>query len=174
MGRLQRQNACRNRRQFGAIRTEPGNLRLRRTAWWGWEDSNFQPNDYQSLALSSRHRWPAPAWHGRRSPHRLAGGMVPTAPDARPSCAIIARALNSISVGGGLRARKRNFCRQRLSAETVSLKFNRLFAESLVRANRDTSGTASQELIIAWLEVGVLPAPPHSRIANGDFPVQCE
>jgi DNA invertase Pin-like site-specific DNA recombinase len=21
--------------------TEPGNLRLRRTAWWGWEDSNF-------------------------------------------------------------------------------------------------------------------------------------
>jgi hypothetical protein len=35
-----------NRRQFGAIRTEPGNLRLRRTAWWGWEDSNFQPNDY--------------------------------------------------------------------------------------------------------------------------------
>jgi ABC-type uncharacterized transport system substrate-binding protein len=41
MGRLQRQNACTNRRQFGAIRTEPGNLRLRRTAWWGWEDSNF-------------------------------------------------------------------------------------------------------------------------------------
>jgi len=61
---------------------------LRRTAWWGWEDSNFQPNDYQSLALSSRHRWPAPAWHGRRSPHRLAGGTVPTAPDARPSCTI--------------------------------------------------------------------------------------
>ena len=24
-----------NRRQFGALRTEPGNLRLRRTAWWG-------------------------------------------------------------------------------------------------------------------------------------------
>jgi len=46
MGRLQRQNACTNRRQFGAIRTEPGNLRLRRTAWWGWEDSNFQPNGY--------------------------------------------------------------------------------------------------------------------------------
>jgi hypothetical protein len=22
------------------------------TAWWGWEDSNFQPNDYQPLALS--------------------------------------------------------------------------------------------------------------------------
>jgi hypothetical protein len=89
-GRLRRQNACTNRPQFGAIRTEPGNPCLRRTAWWGWEDSNFQPNDYQSLALSSRHRWPAPAWHGRRSPHRLAGGMVPTAPDARPSCAIIA------------------------------------------------------------------------------------
>ena len=41
-----------NRRQFGAIRTEPGNLRLRRTAWWGWEDSNLQPNDYQPPALS--------------------------------------------------------------------------------------------------------------------------
>jgi hypothetical protein len=50
MGRLQRQNAFTNRRQFEAIRTEPGNLRLRRTAWWGWEDSNFQPNDYQLLA----------------------------------------------------------------------------------------------------------------------------
>jgi hypothetical protein len=117
-------------------RCQTGNLSLRRTAWWGWEDSNFQPNDYQSLALSSRHRWPAPAWHGRRSPHRLAGGMVPTAPDARPSCAIIARALNSISIGGGLRARKRNFCRQRLSAETVSLKFNRLFAETKPRTRK--------------------------------------
>src|SRR6516164_1416362 len=50
MGRLQRQNACTNRRQFGAIRTEAGNLRLRKTAWWSWEDSNFQPNDYQLLA----------------------------------------------------------------------------------------------------------------------------
>jgi hypothetical protein len=39
-------------RQFGAIRTEPGNLRLRRTAWWGWEDSNFQPNDYPPLELN--------------------------------------------------------------------------------------------------------------------------
>jgi len=35
IGRLQRQNACTNRRQFGAIRAEPGNPRLRRTAWWG-------------------------------------------------------------------------------------------------------------------------------------------
>jgi hypothetical protein len=25
---------------------------LRGTAWWGWEDSNFQPNDYQPPALS--------------------------------------------------------------------------------------------------------------------------
>jgi hypothetical protein len=32
-----RQNECTNPRQFGAIRTEPGNLRLRRTAWWGRE-----------------------------------------------------------------------------------------------------------------------------------------
>ena len=25
----------------GPFRTKPGNRRLRRTAWWGWEDSNF-------------------------------------------------------------------------------------------------------------------------------------
>src|SRR5689334_23528489 len=33
IGRLQRQNTCTNRRQFGAICTEPGNPRLLRTAW---------------------------------------------------------------------------------------------------------------------------------------------
>ena len=37
--------------QFGAIRIELGNLRLCRTAWWGW-DSNLQPNDREQLALS--------------------------------------------------------------------------------------------------------------------------
>jgi hypothetical protein len=37
------------------IRNEPGNLCLRETAWWGWEDSNFQPNDYQPPALSIEH-----------------------------------------------------------------------------------------------------------------------
>ena len=47
---LRDKNACTNPGQFGAIRTQPGNLCLRRTAWWGWEDSNFQPNDYQLLA----------------------------------------------------------------------------------------------------------------------------
>ena len=40
---------------FGAIRNEPGNLCLRKTAWWGWEDSNLQPNDYQPPALSIEH-----------------------------------------------------------------------------------------------------------------------
>ena len=30
-----------NRRQFGAIRTEPGNLRLCRTAWWARELSHI-------------------------------------------------------------------------------------------------------------------------------------
>ena len=37
----------------------------------------------------SGHRWPAPPWYGGCSPHRLAGGMVPAAPGARPSWAII-------------------------------------------------------------------------------------
>jgi hypothetical protein len=46
IGTVQRQNACTNRRQFGAICTEPGNLRLRRTTWWSWEDSNLQPSGY--------------------------------------------------------------------------------------------------------------------------------
>jgi hypothetical protein len=45
-------NGCTNARQFEAIRTELGNLCLRKTVWWGWEDSNFQPNDYQPPALS--------------------------------------------------------------------------------------------------------------------------
>jgi hypothetical protein len=45
-------NRCTNARGFGAIRAELGNLCLRKTAWWGWEDSNFQPNDYQPPALS--------------------------------------------------------------------------------------------------------------------------
>jgi hypothetical protein len=41
----------RKARQLGAICTTPGNLCLYGTAWWGWEDSNFEPNDYQLLAL---------------------------------------------------------------------------------------------------------------------------
>jgi hypothetical protein len=45
IGRLQRQNARTNRRQFGAIRTEVGNLRLRRTAWWRTQSqSNLSPH----------------------------------------------------------------------------------------------------------------------------------
>ena len=35
-----------------AIRAERGNLCSNKTVWWGWEDSNFQPNDYQPPALS--------------------------------------------------------------------------------------------------------------------------
>jgi hypothetical protein len=33
-------------RQFGSFYENSGNLSSRKTAWWGWEDSNFQPNDY--------------------------------------------------------------------------------------------------------------------------------
>jgi hypothetical protein len=43
-GKVTRLNAFSNgfakQCQFGAIRTEPGNLRLRGTAWWGWEIYN--------------------------------------------------------------------------------------------------------------------------------------
>jgi hypothetical protein len=38
--------AERAKAESGECAGEPGNLCLRRTAWWGWEDSNFQPNDY--------------------------------------------------------------------------------------------------------------------------------
>ena len=42
----------------GRFAPKPGNPRLLRTAWWAREDSNFQPNDYQPLALSSLWRFP--------------------------------------------------------------------------------------------------------------------
>src|SRR6516165_4989911 len=47
-----------NRRQFGAIRIELGNLRLCRTAWWAREDSNLQPSGYEPLALTIELRAP--------------------------------------------------------------------------------------------------------------------
>jgi len=37
-------------RSHSAIRLASGDLCLHQTAWWSWEDSNFQPNDYQLLA----------------------------------------------------------------------------------------------------------------------------
>jgi hypothetical protein len=40
--------------KFGVIRTEPGNLRLRETAWWGWEDSNLQPSGYERRTLPEK------------------------------------------------------------------------------------------------------------------------
>jgi hypothetical protein len=54
--RQQRQSPRAKSHQFGAICTTPRNLCLYGTAWWGWEDSNFQPNDYQPLALSIEQR----------------------------------------------------------------------------------------------------------------------
>jgi hypothetical protein len=104
----------------------------------GWEDSDFQPNDYQSLALSSRHRWPAPAWRGRRSPHRLAGGMVPTAPDARPSAQESRAHSNRVS-GYWPLCEETEFLRQRRTAETFSLKFNWPFAEKRAHTRQPRS-----------------------------------
>jgi hypothetical protein len=59
---------------------------------------------------------------------------------------------------------KRNFCGRDKGAETVSLKFNRLFAETRrsYTQPRHFGHFASQELIIVWLEVRVFPAPPRS------------
>jgi hypothetical protein len=42
-----------NRRQFGAIRTEPGNPRLRRTAWWAREACHFVVSSTTYVANSS-------------------------------------------------------------------------------------------------------------------------
>jgi hypothetical protein len=49
-------------------------------------------------------------------------------------------------------------------AETISLKFNRLFAETgcSYTQPRHFGHFASQELIIVWLQVRVLPGPPRS------------
>jgi hypothetical protein len=56
--RQQRQSAHTKTRQFGPNLHDTGKSLLRGTAWWGWEDSNFQPNDYESLAPSSLWRFP--------------------------------------------------------------------------------------------------------------------
>jgi hypothetical protein len=66
MGRLQRQNACTNRRQFGAIRTEPGNLRLRRTAWWGWEMSHVGLDQILTQGAGRNGRFEAKQGFGSR------------------------------------------------------------------------------------------------------------
>jgi hypothetical protein len=36
--------------------SEPENLCLCKTAWWGWEDSKLQPNDYQPRALNTKQK----------------------------------------------------------------------------------------------------------------------
>jgi hypothetical protein len=46
------ENYATNPASAGLFAGEPGNLCLRKTAWWGWEDSNFQPNDYQPPELN--------------------------------------------------------------------------------------------------------------------------
>ena len=51
-----------------------GNIRSLIFWWWAREDSNFQPNDYQSLALSVEYRtrlWRFPGWRSAQG-----GGCV--------------------------------------------------------------------------------------------------
>ena len=42
----------RNAANSGSFYENLGNLCSRKTVWWGWADSNLQPNDYQPPALS--------------------------------------------------------------------------------------------------------------------------
>ena len=50
----QRQSPRAKTHQFGAIRTTSGNLCLYGTAWWSWEDSNFEPH---TVGLPARWRF---------------------------------------------------------------------------------------------------------------------
>ena len=142
--------------QFGAFCTTPGNLCLRETAWWGWEDSNPQPNDYQPRALSTeqraRFRRLSGGLGGLELPTKrlsvvsseqlpsMAGPRIAWASLASPTCRRNGPNSASLrsnrthtrteSLGSGLCARKRNFCGRDEAAETVSLKFNWPFAEN--------------------------------------------
>ena len=49
--RLLRPTAFAQSRHVAVIRGQFG-IRSTANAWWGWEDSNFQPNDYQPLELN--------------------------------------------------------------------------------------------------------------------------
>jgi hypothetical protein len=54
--RQQRRRPRTKTHQFGAICTTPGNLRLYGTAWWTWEDSNFEPSGYEPPSRAGRTR----------------------------------------------------------------------------------------------------------------------
>src|SRR5437667_10877756 len=41
----------RKRRKLRAIPERPGNIGSHRTAWWGWKDSNLQPDYYELEGL---------------------------------------------------------------------------------------------------------------------------
>ena len=153
---VSRDKTPRENHQFGAICTTPGNLCLYGTAWWGWEDSNFQPNDYQPRALSTeqraRFRGPSGGLGGLElstkrlsvacfeQPPSIAAPRMARASLASPACRRNGPDSASLrsnrthtrteSLGSGLCARKRNFCGRDEAAETVSLKFNWPFAEN--------------------------------------------
>ena len=89
----------------------------------------------------------------------------------------------AVSVGAGLRASKRNFCRDE-GSETVPLRFNRLFAEtkaptqatlplrapSLARKSPqagpllNAQGLAAENRLVAR---SILPSPPRSPAQTG-------
>jgi hypothetical protein len=89
-------------RQFGAICTEPGNPRLRRTTWWGWEDSNFQPVGHKKPLFSTTD---------------LAGCCHGCCP-------------NRVSINASLRRRETQFSRAETKTPKRPLQFNGQIAET--------------------------------------------
>ena len=55
-------NAAANARQSWASWQSPGNLAVRKNAWWAWQDSNFQSDRYAETAGTSGSRSIRPSW----------------------------------------------------------------------------------------------------------------
>ena len=88
----------------------------------------------RTRSRQSGHRWPTPARHGRRSPHRHATRMVPAARIA-PSSLALTQHSNQVSANTGLRRRETRFCRPETKTPKRPLKSNR----QLQRQNASTN-----------------------------------